>query len=411
MTINSKIFKERRQQLLDQVQAPVLLVGAFEDERTRFHQASSFYYFAGVVEPGSFCLIEPDGRSTLFIPSYKINRAQWIPGALEADESTAQEYGFDWAVDLGEPVPSYLFNQYFEHQQVKSLLHRLTELLTKNQKIYTVLPSYVIDRLTSFAPELATAWQDVSKSIATMRRKKDKHEIAALYDAAQVTMIAQEAAARAIAPGINECQVEASINYIFTEAGAQPAFPSIVGSGFNATVLHYTDNCKNMEKGECAVVDIGACLKHYCGDITRTYPVSGTFTDRQKEVYQAVLDAHEHVAAVAQPGYYLRNEDQPEKSLHHLALEVLRTKGLDQYFVHGIGHFLGLDVHDVGNIREPLEVGDVITIEPGVYIPEESLGVRLEDNYWIVEDGAVCLTEDLPKDIASVEKMVQASLD
>lgn len=407
MIPNQDIMRARRQALVEKTGAPVLLRAAFENARIKFQQDSSFYYYTGVNEPGAFCFIDIDGTTTLFVPRYTIDRSQWVPGALAVSDKTAQDYGFENVAYLGDACPGYTINPYLTETICSALRIKLLELAQKKQKLCIVSQDFVIDHLVRMVPGLDAYTDDVAPYIAAMRRKKDKEEIRALFDAIEVTTIAQEAAARAIAPGKNECQVAATIDYIFTESGARQAFPSIVGSGSNATVLHYTDNCREMQEHECVVVDIGAQLNHYCGDITRTYPVSGTFTERQKEVYIAVLEAHETAAACAKPGYWLRNNDEPAKSLHHIALEVLREKGLDKYFIHGLGHFLGLDVHDVGNMKEPLAEGDVITIEPGVYIPEESLGIRLEDNYWIIEDGAVCLSEHLPKDIASVEKMVQ----
>jgi Xaa-Pro aminopeptidase len=156
------------------------------------------------------------------------------------------------------------------------------------------------------------------------------------------------------------------------------------------------------------VVDIGAEANYYCADLTRTYPVSGTFTSRQKEIYNLVLDTQDHIANIAKPGMWLFNKEKPEQSLHHLAYAFLEKKGYAKYFPHGLGHFLGLDVHDVGNRAEPLEEGDVFTIEPGIYIPAEKIGVRIEDDYWMAKDGVVCLSEELPKNADDIERMVQS---
>jgi len=161
-----------------------------------------------------------------------------------------------------------------------------------------------------------------------------------------------------------------------------------------------------MKNDDLVVVDIGAEFEHYCGDITRTYPVSGRFTKRQREIYDIVLECQQYIEMLAKPGMWLSNKDKPEESLNHLAREFFKERGYDQYFLHGLGHFLGLDVHDVGDYSEPLQIGDVITIEPGLYIAQEQLGVRIEDNYWIVEDGVVCLSEHLPKDADEIEKLI-----
>ena len=195
-----------------------------------------------------------------------------------------------------------------------------------------------------------------------------------------------------------------------TDSCARVAFPSIVASGKNGTILHYTDNSGTMRDGDLVVVDIGAEYRYYCADLTRTYPVSGTFTDRQRELYNLVLETQEYIASIAKPGMFLKNEDHPEQSLHHCAQQYLKERGYDQYFSHGIGHFLGLDVHDVGNVKEPLREHDVFTMEPGIYIPEEGIGIRIEDNYLMVKKGVVCLSEQLPKEPAIIEEMVKEVL-
>jgi Xaa-Pro aminopeptidase len=128
---------------------------------------------------------------------------------------------------------------------------------------------------------------------------------------------------------------------------------------------------------------------------------------RQKELYQLVLDCQAYIAEIAKPGMWLNNKDKPEESLNHLAREFFKKKDLDQYFVHGIGHYLGLDTHDVGDYSKPLEEGNVITIEPGLYLPQENIGIRIEDNYWIVKSGAVCLSEALPKSVDQIENLTK----
>ena len=235
--------------------------------------------------------------------------------------------------------------------------------------------------------------------------------VARISRAIEITELAHEAAAQAIEPGILECEVQASLEYIMTASGSRPAFPSIVATGKNATILHYMANEAPLASGDLVVVDIGATQDGYCADLTRTYPVSGKFTKRQLELYKIVLDTQMYIADLAKPGMYLNHADHPEQSLHHLAKAFLKKHGLDQYFVHGIGHFLGLDVHDVGNVKEPLQENDVFTIEPGVYIPEEGIGIRIEDDYLIVKKGAICLSEHLPKDPAMIEEMVQEKLE
>lgn len=401
------IYVQRRKALIEQTQAPVLLGASFEDARIKFHQDSTFFYYTGIIEPGCFCVLEVDGTSTLYIPHYKTDRSQWVPGSLKVTQETAEQYGFTSLGYLGEACKGYVMPAYCEAANCLTLVKKLESLVKNNQAIFMKNSSYVLDRICSWVPGLSEARKDLIPFVAKMRRTKDKHEIEALYNAIDVTMVAHEAAAQAIEAGKNESQVAAAIDYVFAESAATQAFPTIVGSGVNATVLHYNDNTREMQKGECVIVDIGASLHHYCGDLTRTYPVSGKFSKRQREVYTAVLETQQHLAAIVQPGYWLRNDEQQEKSLYHIMYNCLKERNLEKYIAHGVGHFLGLDVHDVGNSAEPLQEGDVITIEPGIYIPEEGLGIRIEDNYWIVEGSAVCLSEALPSEPDAIEAMVQ----
>jgi Xaa-Pro aminopeptidase len=419
-------FQERRQKLIDRLKdehvtdhGAVILFGGLEHDHLRFRQESSFYYFTGIEEPGSVLWIDFSGHTTLFIPNHGDERAKWLLTSLSTTEKSAEESGVEAVEYLGQKCAGYTFHPFFKAEEHENLLKRIQQAIEKKQMLFTLNPKgangyveqrFILERLNSFFPTFVKNCIDISADVARLRRKKSQYEIEQLFKAVEITNLAHEAAAQAIEPGKMEYEVQAAIEYIFTQAGARrPAFPSIIGSGKHATVLHYNQNNGRLHNNDLVVVDIGAEYNYYCADISRTYPVSGKFSSRQKEVYEKVLDAQEYVAALAQPGYWIFNKTQPDKSLHHLAVDYLKEHGYDNYFLHGIGHFLGLDVHDVGDRNEPLEEGDIITIEPGIYIPKERIGVRIEDNYWIVKDGAVCLSEHLPKMPDEIEEMV--SLD
>jgi Xaa-Pro aminopeptidase len=203
----------------------------------------------------------------------------------------------------------------------------------------------------------------------------------------------------------NELTVRAAAEYLCTEHGSLLAFPSIVASGVHATTLHHQPVNHTIKSGELVVVDIGAKYEGYCADISRTYPVIGKFSERQRQLYEIVLSVQEAVAEAACPGMFLKNPDLPDKSLHHIACAVFKEYGLESAFIHNIGHYLGLDVHDVGSYAEPLAEGDVITIEPGVYLPNEGIGVRIEDNFWVVPGGAVCLSDSLVRSVDDIEAL------
>jgi Xaa-Pro aminopeptidase len=197
-----------------------------------------------------------------------------------------------------------------------------------------------------------------------------------------------------------EYEVEAALEYEFRRNGAErPGFPSIVGSGPFSTVLHYDKSERRMQAGEVVVVDVGAEYGGYSGDVSRTYPVSGKFSPRQREIYQIVLDAQKAAIAKVKPGARISD-------LHQAAMGYIRSKGYDKYFIHGTSHHIGLDVHDVGETSRPLEPNMVITVEPGIYIPEEQIGIRIEDDVLVTPTGYRVLST-FPKEISEIEALVK----
>ncbi|MDR3647328.1 MAG: aminopeptidase P N-terminal domain-containing protein [Candidatus Babeliales bacterium] len=411
-------FIQRKQNLLHKLgdkKGIILLFAGFEQSGLKFKQESSFYYFTGINEPACVWMSDFTGNTTLFTPNCPA-RAHWISGAIDPENFKAQDFAFDEVKHLGEPTKNYEFYPFFTAQEYSNLLAVIDNTIKSGGKIFTLKPNnqyeyfeqrFILERIATFIPNFYEALVDISNEVAQLRRTKSTAEIELLYRAVDITIMGHEAAIGIIEPGKYEFDVQAGIEYVFTASAAGLAFPSIVGSGKNSTVLHYADNLKQLEKDDLVVVDIGAQYGHYCGDLTRTYPVSGKFTKRQKEIYNLVLDTQEYIENIAKPGMWLSNKDNPEQSLNHLSKEFLKERGYDKYFLHGLGHFVGLDVHDVGNYSEPLKSGDIITIEPGIYIAAESIGVRIEDNYLVAGDGLVCLSEHLLKKADDVEELMQ----
>ena len=323
--------------------------------------------------------------------------------------------GVDKVEHLGNICKSYSFSCLGGANEYAHLIKALQDEMSQGNYIFTtyaaagVMQKLIIDRLISLIPGLDKKIIDISPIVSSFRRTKSKEEIEHIYNAVDCTIAAQEAAAQIIDADEFEHTVEAGIEFVYIQSGGRAAFPSIVASGKNATILHYNKNNDLMKKGDLVVVDIGADIDYYCADLTRTYPVSGIFSKRQKELYNIVLETQEYIESLAQPGYWLYNKSEPKKSLHHLSYEFLEKMGYAKYFTHNIGHFLGLDVHDLGDYNEPLKEGDVITIEPGIYIPEEGIGIRIEDNYWLIKDGILCLSQDLPKDPHLIEELMAQS--
>lgn len=417
-------FEQRRQELISRLRErfsvkpndSILLLANCELLGSPFLQESSFYYLTGCQEPGAAVSIAMDGSTTVYIPNTGGSRNRWLSDALEVGTKSANELGVQAVSHLGEPVSGYSISLMGQPAWYGALLQQLQQTVAAGGTVYTCMPSagsryqqqrVLLNQFTQWIPVLSEGFADISSIVAELRRIKSEQETELIYNAGQVTLLAQQAAARAIKTGITECQVQAAAEYIMTAHQARPAFDSIVASGQYSTVLHHNPTQKELRHGELVVVDIGARFNRYCADITRTYPVSGYFSDRQLAVYQIVLDLQDYLANIVKPGMYLKNANDPSNSLQHLAQEYLAEHGMAQYFTHGIGHYLGLDVHDVGDYMTPLQAGDIFTIEPGIYIPAESLGIRIEDNFWLQDDGAVCLTQELPKNPDEVEGLVR----
>lgn len=402
------IYSNRRKILLenlklkysDRRKGMLVLCAGIEDERYRFVQDSNFYYFTGLNEPGAVLCVDFDGREILFLPSYGKRRDQWIV----KDEQLSR---FENVESLGDAcsgytlMPHFVSNEYLTiTDTIKSYLTSdgLAFVLTKPYRSDTFITSYRSEKILDTVGLSKGQRKDITNLVHGMRRKKDAHELELIQQAIDITCVAHHAVACSIKPIIYENEIQGTVVGEFLKNGAQrEAFPSIVATGHNATVLHYTRCDQEIKDGDMVVVDIGAMVGRYSADLTRTYPANGKFSPRQREVYELVLAAQTHIASLAKPGMFLVNADDPKKSLHHLVVQFFAEHKMEQYFVHGIGHFLGLDVHDVGDMKIPLQEGDVFTIEPGLYIPEESLGIRIEDDYVMTKDGVRCLSEKLEK--------------
>ena len=256
---------------------------------------------------------------------------------------------------------------------------------------------------------LRTGVNDVKPALAQLRVIKDAGEIERIRHATDASIAAHLAALQMIKPGLNEHDVEARMQYEFMKGGCErPAYAPIVGSGFNSTVLHYSADDAPIRDGDVVVMDVAGEYAMYASDITRTAPANGKFTDRQREIYNVVLGAQQAAMKAFKSGQYSLTGIN---SLYKVAYDYINTHGKDlhgqplgQYFIHGLGHYVGLEVHDVGDTTAKLGPGMVFTIEPGIYIPEEKIGVRIEDIYYFDAQGnLIDLTASLPHTAEEVE--------
>ncbi|KKQ49108.1 MAG: Aminopeptidase P domain protein [candidate division TM6 bacterium GW2011_GWF2_38_10] len=417
------LFADRRDRLLSVLDdvygfegpALFLTLADFEGLRTSFRQDSTFYYFTGITEPAAIGCFYLQGHSTLYIPKFWEQRAMWVTSTIGMS-SDPGHYGFNEIRALGNAEKSYCFKPLLLEAQYYSFIADITSFIKAGGRIFACVPTHgfgalLFERLATWISGFSNALVDVSRDVARLRREKDAYELQLIHAAAQITALAHEQVAGFIKPGVFEYQVRGLVDYVFAStAAAVPAFPSIVASGYNATILHYTDCSQQLQSGDLVVIDCGAEYGNYAADVSRTYPANGSFTPRQRSLYEIVLEVQEYIASIARPGMFLCNKEYPDISLHHQALACFKQYDLDRYFCHGLGHFLGLDVHDVGDVQEPLSPGDVFTLEPGVYLPHESCGIRIEDDYVMADDGAVCLSDALVKKPDDIEALMTRSL-
>lgn len=252
-----------------------------------------------------------------------------------------------------------------------------------------------------------------------LRAVKSGPELKLLRQAVEITRHGFERVMKFVRPGVNECEVEAEFAHEFIRRRGRFAYGPIIAAGENSCVLHYHQNDQPCRRGDLLLLDVGAAYANYNADLTRTLPVSGRFTPRQKQIYRAVLRVLRASIAGATVGKLHRDWQKEAQAMMNeelLSLDLLKKSDLKKqtpdepacrkYFMHGLGHLLGLDVHDVGLTHEPFAPGWVLTVEPGIYLPKEGFGIRLEDNILLTENGAVNLTESVPLEIEEVEALM-----
>src|SRR5271169_2642614 len=370
-----------------------------EDLRTGFFQESNFYYLTGWREPGAILLLAPvpdDShapgyaaratlpREILFLPERNPDREKWTGRKIgPGDENVREVTGFETVMPT---------------ERFETELH---DVLQAYARIYTLTDQPAAARLKLLEPlrEISNA----ASAIAKLRMSKSPEEIAMIQRATDVTLEGHRAAWERAAPGLYEYQIAATMTQIFAESGCErTAYSPIVGSGPNSVYLHYSRNSRRMDSGEVLLMDVAAECAGYASDVTRTIPVGGKFTSRQREIYEIVLGAQKAAIAALKPGMTL-SKTAPN-SLYKIAYDYINSHGKDlhgehlgKYFTHGLGHHVGLDVHDAYDPSVQLEAGMVVTIEPGIYIPEENLGVRIEDVVLVTGHGAKVLSAALPR--------------
>jgi Xaa-Pro aminopeptidase len=408
-------YKTRRQKLMEQSKEGVIVLGGAHEsdfgEVGRFRQNNYFQYLTGVETPGAYLILAPKGvdgvREMLFIPPRNPRTERWTGVQMGPGAETEAAFGFEKVIAATE---------------FKKTLERLA---TTEKIFYTITPrngDTTRTRETMLASDVRALTTNVAGAevrnlaqvVTRLRQTKSAPELALLQKAIDATGVAHTKVAQNLRPGVYEYELEGEIMGAFIRAGAERAsFPSIVGSGIYSTILHYSANRKKVDSGDLVVVDIGAEYSYYAADITRTYPASGKFTPRQREVYDLVLAAQRRCEEAIVPGQTTLGQltkitrDVFQASPLRAKDETGTERTMDYFFIHSTSHWLGMDVHDVGDYQRPLQAGDVFTIEPGIYIQGEKLGVRIEDDYTITASGLRKMSGAIPSGATEIEALLK----
>lgn len=430
-------YGERRARLLAALgeDAVALIPAAEPSLRNRdvdfyFRQDSDFYYLTGFAEPYAWLVLLPgrqEGQVVMFCQPRDKEREIW-DGYRAGPEGCMERFGADQAFNLDQ------------------LDSQLPQLLANRQRLYVDLGQQPerdkrvlswLQQTAALARQGMTAPQQIqslSSILHEMRLFKSAAEIEMMRAAGQLSALGHRAAMQQCRPGMWEYQLEAAINHVFMQHGSRwPAYNAIVGGGANACVLHYNDNNRPLQEGDLVLIDAGCELDYYAGDITRTFPVNGRFSAEQRALYEVVLHAQRACIELVRPG---TPWDQVHEASTRLLTEGLLALGLLQgelnelvetgaykrFYMHRIGHWLGMDVHDVGSYRQAngawreLAAGMVMTVEPGLYIaPDDEsvaprwrgLGIRIEDDVLVTAEGPEVLTAAVPTAIDEIEALMQ----
>jgi Xaa-Pro aminopeptidase len=407
------VFAARRESLMKRIEGSVAVLEGAPDTRayTAFRQDNNFYYLTGAEIPNALLLIDAAQRRTvLFLPPRDKEADRWEGTLFPPGSEARRETGVDEVLELSmfeaelnkrKDSLRVLYTPLSPEETAATSRDRALEHDSARQ---SDLWDGRISRQAAFKQSLQTrlgtvSIKDLSPILDGMRRVKDAQEIERLRTAGRIGALGLKEAMRSTRPGMYEYQIAAVAEFIYSMRGAQgPAFFPIVGSGPNSCLPHYSANRRKMEDGDIVVMDFGADYRYYQSDVTRAFPVSGKFSEEQARVYQFVLDAQKAALSKVRPGATFG-------SLADAAKEVLKRSGYESYLIHGVSHYIGMSTHDVGD-SEPFEQGVVITVEPGVYIPEKTLGIRIEDTVLVTKDGYEVLTGEAPKEISEIEKLM-----
>ncbi|NBX24456.1 MAG: aminopeptidase P family protein [Planctomycetes bacterium] len=398
--IDPREFARRREQVLKAIAGSVGLVFAGDAEPSLhgpYMPHAHFRYLTGITdEPGAVLLLDPGNpnpawRVRLFLKPLNPEREKWDGFRHPISAALKARTGID-AIHRTDMLAGQLL---VSARRARSL----SLLMPLSPHTAPVSPDLEVFR-RSCERIPGCSIQDRSQLLAQMRARKSDAEVACIEHAGRITGLGFHVAMATLRPGMNEFDLQRNVEEAYREGGARDlAFPTIAGGGFNSTVLHYHGNDQMLQAGDLVCLDSGAKWAGYSADVTRTLPVSGRFTARQREIYELVLKAQRAAIKACRPGRRLHQVDEAGRA-------IIRKAGLADAFPHGMGHHLGLETHDI-TPDEPLAEGAVVTIEPGIYLPEERIGIRIEDDVLVTRRGPRVLTGHIPSAIADIERLMR----
>ena len=408
----------RRAKLMQNKQGPCLVCvfsGAAPmkslDAAYPFFVDRNFYYLTGIERENMILLLRKNHlgevSETLYIEPYDEVLAKWVGGRMRADEATAIS-GIVTVSDIGSFTAQ--LNSIIESSRGTGKMQVYLDLWRHREDQPDTPAHTLAARLQQRYP--AVEIQDLFGDMVAMRIIKSEEELELMRKAQHTTCNAIIAMMKHARPEMNERELEGAFDFSLKKQGVRDhAFTSIVAGGGRATTLHYDSNDQIVHDGELVLVDLGAAEGNYSADISRTFPINGKFTPRQKQIYNTVLSAQQIVMANAKPGITTGQLNQMVIDYYESRLDDLGLrkdgKGVRDYYYHGVSHSLGLDTHDISMGRNVvLQPGMVITVEPGLYIEEEGIGVRIENDVLITADGIVDLSAQIPKTVEEIEAIM-----
>ena len=404
-------YEARRKQVLEKMEkgAVLLLFSGIEthvsnDEYAPFEANRNFFYLTGLRRDRMILVMDKaakEPKTTLYIEEADPTIVRWTGKKVSMDE--AKEIT---GIDTVRYLDSFEadMNRIMRRGDVEALYFDCFRYQLED------MPDYNVIKADEYAKKyLGVTIKNLHPIVAEMRMQKDAEEVALIKEAVHVTDEGLKNVLKNLKPGQKEYQAQADFEYIIHYLGGErPSFATIAGSGINGTMLHYETNRDTCKDGDLILLDLGTKWEGYCSDITRTYPINGKYNERQRQVYDIVLKANRSVAEAAKPGMTLVElNDICKKVLAEGCIElglIKEESEIGKYYMHGVAHHLGIDVHDVTvSSNDKLRPGAVITDEPGLYIDEWEIGIRIEDDILITEDGCEVLSEAIMRDPDEIE--------